>query len=387
MQGALQRTREVLSHLIGFETISGRPNLELVGYVSDYLGLLGLDVWLSHDDTGQQANLHAFVGPPVDGGVVLNGHTDVVPVEGQNWTYPPFALSENNGRWYGRGSVDMKGYLAAMLAIVPELQKMPLKKPVHVSMCYDEEIGGFGAPVLVADMAKHAPKPAIAIVGEPTLLGIVHGHKGGLELRTKFVGRAAHASDPRKGVNAIFFASRFIAKLEEIARRNSSAPVAESPFDPPWTTISVGTIGGGAACNIVADSCEIVWEVRPVPGDDGRAVLREVQQYAVDNLLPEMRAAAEEADIVTEISADVPALDMSRAGPAIDFLTAVTGSNSTGVVSFGTDAGHFVEGGISTVVCGPGSIGEAHKPDEFIEIDQIASCLDLLRGIGRKLCN
>jgi acetylornithine deacetylase len=376
---------QVLERLVAFESISARPNLDLVGYVRDYLAARGVTAHLSYDDARARANLHATIGPAVDGGVVLNGHTDVVPVEGQVWTSDPFTLTERAGRLHGRGAVDMKGFLACMLASVPAWQARALKRPIHVSMCYDEEIGGFGAPVLVEDMGRTAPRPSVAIVGEPTGLRIVSGHKGGFEMRTMITGFEAHASDPRKGANAIVFAARFIAMLDDLGRELAAAPRAGSPFDPAWSTISVGTIHGGAARNIIAGSCAFDWELRPVPGDDGAALIARIDDYARTVLLPEMRAASPSADIQTVTEACVPPLNHEDAREAVALLSELTGQNSADVVSFGTDAGHFCNAGISTVVFGPGSIEQAHKPDEYIERSQIDACMSFLDRLGDRL--
>ena len=378
---------QVLERLVAFESISARPNLDLVGYVRDYLAARGVTAHLSYDDARARANLHATIGPAVDGGVVLNGHTDVVPVEGQVWTSDPFTLTERDGRLHGRGAVDMKGFLACMLASVPAWQGRPLKRPIHVSMCYDEEIGGFGAPVLVEDMGRTAPRPSVAIVGEPTGMRIVSGHKGGFEMRTTITGFEAHASDPRKGANAIVFAARFIAMLDDLGRELAAAPRAGSPFDPAWTTISVGTIHGGAARNIIAGSCVFDWELRPVPGDDGTALIARIDDHARTVLLPGMRAASPSADIQTETEACVPPLNHEDARAAVALLCELTGQNSADVVSFGTDAGHFCNAGISTVVFGPGSIEQAHKPDEYIERSQIAACMSFLDRLGDRLAH
>jgi acetylornithine deacetylase len=378
---------QVLERLVAFESISARPNLDLVGYVREYLAARGVTAHLSYDDARARANLHATIGPAVDGGVVLNGHTDVVPVEGQVWTSDPFTLTERDGRLHGRGAVDMKGFLACMLASVPAWQARPLKRPIHVSMCYDEEIGGFGAPVLVEDMGRTAPRPSVAIVGEPTGMRIVSGHKGGFEMRTMITGFEAHASDPRKGANAIVSAARFIAMLDDLGRELAAAPRVGSPFDPAWTTISVGTIHGGAARNIIAGSCVFDWELRPVPGDDGTALIARIDDYARTVLLPEMRAASPAADIRTVTEACVPPLNHEDAREAVALLCELTGQNSADVVSFGTDAGHFCNAGISTVVFGPGSIDQAHKPDEYIERSQIDACMSFLDRLGDRLAH
>jgi acetylornithine deacetylase len=340
---------------------------------------------LSLDDSGSRANLHAWIGPAVDGGVVLNGHTDVVPVDGQAWTSDPFRLTRRDGRLYGRGSVDMKGFLACMLAAVPMFQVQPLIRPIHLTFCYDEEIGGLGAPHLVAQIAAQGPQPAVAIVGEPTEFRIVSGHKGGFEMRTEIVGLPGHAADPRKGVNALFFAGRFIARLEQTAAQLAIEVRENSPFDPAYSTINVGTLHGGTARNVIAGHCVIEWELRPIPGEDGRAIVNEIDRFAREELLPEMRALAPQASIVTIEEALVPALAPADAAGAVALISEVTGLNSTECVSFGTDAGHFCHGSISTAVFGPGSIKRAHRPDEFIEERELAACLAFLDNLALRL--
>lgn len=377
---------EILGRLVAFETISARSNLEFIDFVSSRLQQEGIEAHLSYDETGLRANIHAMIGPAVDGGVLLNGHTDVVPVDGQIWASDPFELNEREGRLYGRGSVDMKGFLACMLAAIPLWKKKPLKRPVHISMCYDEEIGGFGAPVLMEDISETVPMPAIAIVGEPTDMGIITGHKGGYEMRTEITGLAAHSSDPRNGANAIVTAANFIAYLEEMAGRLAANPDKQSSYDPPWSTINVGTISGGSARNAVAGTCALDWELRPLPGDNGIALLAEIEDYAASQLLPELRKQWLEADIKTEMQAKVPALDEKLSGKAAKLLSEITGLNSTNVVPFATDAGHFCNAGISTAVFGPGSIDRAHKPDEYIKISELTDCLVFLDKLGDRLC-
>jgi len=377
---------KILSRMVAFETISGRSNIEFIDYVLQLLRQVGIEAHLSYDETGQRANIHAMIGPTVDGGVLLNGHSDVVPVDGQVWASDPFELSEREGRLYGRGSVDMKGFLACMLAAIPIWQAKPLIRPIHISMCYDEEIGGFGAPVLVKDISETVPRPAVAIVGEPTEMGIITGHKGGYEMRTEITGLAAHSSDPRNGANAIVAAARFIAYLEEMAHRLAANPDRKSSYDPPWSTINVGTLSGGLARNAVAGSCAFDWELRPLPGDDGEALLTEIEDYAASQLLPELCKQGPQADIKTVMQAKVPALNERFSGEAARLLSEITGQNSINVVPFATDAGHFCHAGISTAVFGPGSIERAHKPDEYIKISELTDCLVFLDRLGDRLC-
>ena len=375
----------ILERLVGYKTISALTNLDIISYIENYLKDHGIEAHLSYDDSGERANIHAMIGPSVSGGVVLNGHTDVVPVEGQVWSSDPFVLKQHNGRLQGRGSVDMKGFLACMLAAVPMWKQKPLQRPIHISMCYDEEIGGFGAPVLVENIGKTVPKPAIAIVGEPTGMQIVTGHKGGNEMRTEITGLEAHSSDPRKGVSAIYYATAFISYLYGLAEEYKNAPHTDSPYDPPYTTLSVGTIHGGAATNIIAGHCDFDWEFRLLPGEDGDKLLKQITDYAMNDLLPQMRQHYPQADIKIITQAEVPGLDHKSADLAARLISDITGLNSSGVVSFATDAGHFCNADISTVVFGPGSINQAHKPDEYIEISQIEACMTFFNKLGDHL--
>jgi len=381
----LEETISVLERLVAFATLPGETNLELVGYVNAYLADRGIESRLSYDETGNRANLCAVIGPPVDGGVALNGHTDIVPVEGQAWSADPFTLVRRDGRLFGRGAVDMKGFLACMFASAAMFRDAGLKRPVHLTICYDEEIGGFGAPVLVADMLGAGPRPAVAIVGEPTRMRLVSGHKGGYEMRTEFTGHACHSSDPRKGVSAVQYAARFVAHLSDLAEAMAAHPRPGSPYDPPYTTLTVGRIEGGTAVNIIAQNCTVSWEMRPVPGEDSAAIIAAIERYANEKLLPAMQAVAPGASIVTTTLADVPSLDDREAEKAVALVAEVTGRNDTEVVSFGTDAGHFCAAGISTVVFGPGSIDQAHKPDEFIDISEIEACLAFFDRLAARL--
>ncbi|MFD2206716.1 acetylornithine deacetylase [Kiloniella antarctica] len=379
----LTSTKEILTRLVAFESLSALSNLDMIAYIEGYLKEHGISSSISYDETGERANLYARVGPEVDGGVVLNGHTDVVPVKGQPWTENPFTLIERDNRLYGRGSVDMKGFLACTLAMVPEFKSYDLKRPVHLSFCYDEEIGGFGAPVLADDIMSKSITPSVVIVGEPTNMQLVTGHKAGFELRTEFDGLEVHSSDPRKGVNAVEFAARFIFKILEVGAELAANPLEGSPFEPPYSTCNVGQIEGGIATNITAKSCAINWEIRPIPGDDGHAILDKIGNYAESVLVPEMQAVFPEADIRTLVLADIPPLLAHDDSPAVTLIRQITGSNASEVVSFGTDAGHFEKVGLSTVVFGPGSIEQAHKPDEYIEISELECCLSFLHDLAR----
>lgn len=385
MHQVLERTKEILADLVAFKSVSGTSNLDLIGYIKDLLAAQGVNAMLSYDETGEKANLFAVIGPDVEGGILLNGHTDVVPTEGQDWSNDPYILMEKDGRLYGRGAVDMKGFLACILAMVPHFKAVNLSRPILLSFCYDEEIGGFGAPILARDIIERGPKPAVAIVGEPTQMQLVNGHKAGYELRTEFTGLAAHASDPRKGVSAIEVAARYMNKIIELADRCSINPDLQTPFEPPYTSFNIGKIEGGVARNITANHCAIDWELRPIPSDDGRVLLAELQYFCDTELLPAMRETYADASIKTIIEADVPPLWADESSAAVQFLRRVTGINMSEVVSFGTDAGHFERAGISSVVFGPGSIDQAHKPDEFIELSEISRCLSFLRDVAADL--
>lgn len=382
-QDTLAVTKDLLSRLVAFESLSALPNLDMIDFIRSYLDSFGVTSSISYDESGNRANLYATIGPYGDGGVVLNGHTDVVPVTGQIWTDDPFVLTDRDGRLFGRGSVDMKGFLACMLAMVPEFQAHNMNRPIHISFCFDEEIGGFGAPILVDDILSKGMVPQAVIVGEPTSMQLISGHKAGLELRTEIDGFEAHSSDPTKGVNAVEFAARFMVQILATAQQLAAKPVHGSAFEPPYTTLNIGMINGGAARNITAGSCAFDWEVRPLPGDDAHAILKELTDYADGVLLHEMRRSAPEAAIRTIIEANVPAFHADEQSDAMRLMHELTGLNSSRVVPFGTDAGYFERAGLSTVVFGPGSIDQAHKPDEYIEIDEIKKCLGFMRKLAR----
>ncbi len=382
----LQDTIDILSRLIGFETISGRPTHDIVGYVKDYLHTHGVECSISFDETGERANVFATIGPQIDGGVVFSGHTDVVPVEGQIWSKPPFELTRQDGKLYGRGSVDMKGFLACVLGAVPAWKAMPLKRPVHIAFSYDEETGGHGMPLLLKDMAGKSYRPEIVVVGEPTDMKLITGHKGGYEMRTEVTGLECHSSLPHAGVNAISYAVKLIAFIEEMGAGCAAKPYAGSEFIPPFTTFNVGTIHGGSATNATAGHCAFGWEFRPMPGEDGRSMIAELERYASQELVPLMRKMHPDASIKIIVDAEVPPLDNRNAARAAEFVAGITGQNAEHVVSFGTDGGYFSDQGFSTVIFGPGSISRAHKPDEFILESELAEGLEFLMSAGDRLC-
>ncbi len=385
MADNLNSTIEILENLVSFNSISGRPTDGIVGYIKDYLQGLGVDVTLSHDEAGERANVFATIGPETDGGVVFSGHTDVVPVEGQDWHTDPFKLTRKDDQLHGRGSVDMKGFLACVLGTVPSFQRAGLKKPIHIAFSYDEEIGGFGMPVLLKSMAGNSFKPEIVIVGEPTEMKLITGHKGGYEMRTEIDGYEVHSSNPSLGVSAISAAAKLIAKIEEIGARKAANPIPGSQYVPPYSTFNIGVIEGGTATNATAGWCNFKWDYRPMPGENGAATIAEIENYAAEELLPPMKTVNERADVRVITETPVPALDDRNAAAAAAFVSEITGLNSQDVVSFGTDAGYFSDAGFSTVVYGPGSITRAHQPNEFIKVGELAEGLGFLEKVAKRL--
>jgi acetylornithine deacetylase len=381
MDDALARTIELLETLVAFPSVSRHPNLEIVSFIAAYLQRNGVEAHLVYDDSGQRANLFATIGPDVAGGVVLSGHTDVVPTTGQEWALPPFELTARDGLLYGRGTTDMKGFLASALAVAADAAARPLARPLHLAVTYDEEPGSLGAPDLARFMTDLAIRPEAVIVGEPTGLRPVAGHKGGLELITRIEGFACHSSDPRKGVSALEHAMRFIAEIEKLGRELAASAPADSAFDPPASTVNVGRLEAGTARNIVAGSARFDWEVRLAPPDDAETVFARIQRLVDEQLLPEMRSRFADARIETEVEAAYPGLDVVPDGSAIALARRLTGEGGHEVVAFGTDAGCFQRAGLPTVVLGPGHIDQAHRPDEFIAVAELERGLVVLQRL------
>ena len=373
--------REMLARLIAFDTTSARSNLALIDFVRDYLAGHGIESRLVFDDQRSKANLYASLGPGGAGGVVLSGHTDVVPVAGQPWSADPFTLREANGRLYGRGTCDMKGFIALALSLVPEMLAAGLKKPIHIALSYDEELGCLGAPRMIADIKANLPLPDVAIVGEPTRLKLGNRHKGCYGFDLTVTGRDGHSSATHRGVNAIAYAARAIAWLDDMAQRFRRDGPFDPGFDPPYTTFNVGEIGGGTAVNIIARQCKVAWEFRPIPAVDPQAVIAEVERYLNEELAPQMKSRATEAGIEMAEACVVPPLVPRAGSPAEALARHLTGANDTIGLAFGTEAGQFQEIGIDAIVCGPGSIEQAHQPDEFIELSQFAAGEAFLRRL------
>ncbi|MEX0759290.1 MAG: acetylornithine deacetylase, partial [Tistlia sp.] len=290
--------REMLAVLVGFDTVSRSSNLALIDWVESYLADYGVACRRSYDDTGAKANLLATLGPSIEGGIVLSGHSDVVPVDGQGWASDPFTMTEREGRLYGRGTADMKGFLATALALVPDFLARPLARPIHIALSYDEEVGCIGVHRLIDDLTRNLPRPALVVVGEPTSLRVVNAHKGVAGFVTRIHGRSAHSSQPHRGGNAIVAAARLIAELHGMAEEKKAAPQPGSGFVPPYTTFGIGVIQGGSALNIVAEHCQFQWEFRSLPGDDAETILARFESFARDTVLPDLRAHAPEAEIV-----------------------------------------------------------------------------------------
>jgi acetylornithine deacetylase len=375
----------LLGDLIAFPSISRDGNLEIAAWLSAALGDLGAQTRMTVDETGHKANLFATFGPEGDGGVMLSAHTDVVPVDGQEWTSDPFAMVERDGALYGRGACDMKGFIACVLAMAPRFAEAELVRPVHVALTYDEEVGCFGARAMAEALTKDGPHPALAIVGEPTLMRMVDAHKGCWEYTTRFTGREGHGSRPDLGANAAIAAARYAAKLAELAEALRARAAPDSPFAPPWTTVNLGRIEGGAVHNMIPGACVVDWEMRPVREADGRWLLEAIDAFAEGALLPALHAAAPEAAIIRETVAEAAALEPRSMNAARDLVAALTGANGTEAVSFGTEAGFWQELGMDVVICGPGSIEQAHKPDEWVSRDQLAQCLAMLERLVVRL--
>ncbi|WP_300545046.1 acetylornithine deacetylase [Maricaulis sp.] len=364
---------DALRDLVAFDTTSRNSNLPLIDFVEHRLMELGAVCERIPNADGTKANLHARFGPAVDGGVVLSGHTDVVPVDGQPWSTDPWSLTEKDGRLYGRGTCDMKGFSACILALAPQIAATELKKPVHIALSYDEEVGCLGAPAMIDTIMAGPVKPAIVIVGEPTGMTVVTAHKGLFSLTVKLRGREAHSSLVRDGACAVTHAVPLMQYLVDEAATMVAAAPADSPFNPPHGTLTIGQMQGGTALNILALEAEFASLMRPCPWDDVRAIEAGLRERAAV-IEAKMRESAPEASIEIEVRSDVPAFAPEEDGAAERLARQLTGDNSTRVVSYGTEAGQFQQAGLSVVVCGPGSINQAHQPDEFVAIGQLDRC-------------
>ena len=368
--------------LIGFDTTSRGSNLELIAFVQALLEESGARCRLTPDASGQKANLFASFGPEGDGGIVLSGHTDVVPVDGQDWSSDPFKPEVRGGKLYGRGACDMKGFVGVALALAPQIAKAKLTRPIHFALSYDEEVGCVGVIGLLEDLKREGIRPALAIVGEPTLMKIVGAHKGGAKMVTTCHGREHHSSAPEKGANAVMMAGEFVAMLDNVW--DGLRADADPRFDPPHSTVQATVIAGGTAVNILAREANVTWEYRCLPDRDPQTILTAIQQRAQSEILPKYRARATEAGMTTRLHAQYPGLRMDEDSPAVRLVREVTGANAVEAVSYGTEAGHFQNYGIPAVICGPGSIEQAHRADEFCDVSELTACEAFLRKIIAK---
>ena len=374
---------KILKDLIAFKTISGEDNSLLINYCDDILKKLGATSFRTYDDEKKRVNLFSSIKTKKSNNkkpIILSGHTDVVPIS-KGWTSDPFTATIKGNKLYGRGSCDMKGFIACTLAYAPIYSKSNLDRDIHFSFTFDEETACQGAPILIKELKKREIKDGICIIGEPTNMKIIDAHKGCYEYTTYFKGLAGHSSAPHKGVSAVEYASRYVNKLIELREKLKERTPKNSIFDPPYSTLSIGGVFGGIAHNVIADKCQINWETRPVVKEDAIFLNTELDKYANEVLLPEMRKIFPNSSIEKDIIGEIVGFNRDKKSDACELISSLTGDNSRQVVSFGTEAGLFQEIGISTVVCGPGSIEQAHKIDEFIVLDELKKCLNLLDGI------
>jgi acetylornithine deacetylase len=374
-------SKDLLARLIGFDTTSRESNLQLIEFVRNYLAQLQVPCELIFNEERSKANLFATLGPADRAGIVLSGHTDVVPVDGQAWSVAPFVLSEKDGKLYGRGAADMKGYIACVLAAVPALLAAPLRMPVHIALSYDEEVGCLGVRGLLAELAQRPHTPLLCIIGEPTELKPVLGHKGKLAMRCDVRGAACHSAYAPQGVNAIEYAAELIGELGRIGTRLRAEHLQDPRFDPPFSTVQTGLISGGNALNIVPADCRFDFEIRTLPTQQAHEVARQLEDYAQAQLLPKMRAIDAGAAIRFDELSSYPGLATDAHGEAARLIAEFCGSSDFTTVAFGTEGGLFDAIGIPTVVCGPGSMEQGHKPDEFVSVEQLQACDRMLERL------
>ena len=388
MQSNKLNSVEIIKKLVSFNTTSKLSNLELIHFIADYLSTHGLDANLIYNHSKSKANLYALIGPEDIPGIVLSGHTDVVPVEGQEWESDPFHVVEKDGRLFGRGTSDMKSFIGVVLAMIPKFQESALNVPIHLAFSFDEEIGCLGAPLMIKEMSQLKVKPRAVIVGEPTQMRVVNAHKGVSSFRTVVRGLERHSSETNRGVNAVEYAGALIHYLNSIGKElRQKQSDADSRFDPPYTTVHVGTVMGGTAQNIVPLKCEFTWEYRMMPGENLDMIRNRFDAYVNEEILPKMHAVEPSTGVTTEVRASVPGLIPEKESDAERLVLALARQNSTLAVSYGTEGGQYQEAGNSVVICGPGSISEAHKPNEFIELSQIRECEIFFQHLIDEVCN
>lgn len=375
----MQHTIDTITKLISFDTTPENSNLELLDWVEGQLALSGIDAIRIFDETGTKANLYARIGPQVEGGVVLSGHTDVVSVEDQDWDTDPFTVVETEGRLFGRGSTDMKSFVGVCLAAVPDMVRADLKRPIYIALSYDEEIGCLGAPSMIRKISETEPKIASVVVGEPTEMQIALRHKGKHSCTAYFDGKEAHSSKPDLGLSAIHAASRLLTVLVAISEELCKEDVPDSDLVPAHSTLNVGMISGGTSANIVAGSCSLSWDFRFTSDEISNSVMERIRETIAD-LDAEMKSQHPDTGARLE-TIYIPSLSTSEDDPAASLCRRLTGKNGSISVPYGTEAGQFQEVGFSTVVCGPGSINQAHQPNEFIEKSQVQACADFVNKL------
>ena len=373
--------KELLARLVAFDTESAKSNIALIRFVEDYLAQHGIASARVPTPDGEKASLFATIGPSDRPGLALSGHTDVVPVAGQRWDSDPFTLTERDGRLYGRGSCDMKGYLACALAMVPQFKSRRLNLPIHLAFSYDEEVGCTGVRPMIAELGKRLPLPRMVFVGEPTEMGVVDAHKGPVRWRVELTGRAAHSSMPHYGVNAIAYAGRLLGELLRM-EEDLKAGAQDPRFDPPWTTLQITQIEGGTASNVVPVPCWFGWEIRALPGFDPMLLDRRLRTFAETHCLPEMRRIAPEAQIGIAATNQVAAYAADAGSGIVPLALQLAGQNETYAVSYCTEAGLFQGGGAPAIVCGPGNIAQAHTANEFVSVVELEKCLRFLARLA-----
>ena len=373
---------DMVQRLIAFDTVSRNSNLDLIAFAQSTLEQVGAKTRLTYDAAKTKANVFASLGPQRDGGYVLSGHTDVVPVDGQDWSGNPFAAEIRGECLYGRGAADMKGFIAVALALLPEFAALNLKRPLHFAFSFDEEVGCVGVRRLLEDLNTAEIHPALAVIGEPTEMRVVAAHKAGAVIETLVRGREGHSSAPSRGANAVMMAGEFIASLAVLGKELMTD--RDEHFEPPFTTIQANMVSGGTAVNVLARHARVMWEYRALPDQDAAAIVTRAMMHAQSAILPRYRAGAPEAQFETRVKAAYPGLARDENSPAVKLACALLGSNDVHAVSYGTEAGLFQGAGIPAVICGPGSIAQAHKADEFVALEQLDACAAFLRRVAQK---
>ena len=379
MSESRYNSRKMLEKLIAFPTVSSNSNLDLISFVEDYLSVYGVSSKRIISDCGKKANLYATIGPMNPGGIVLSGHTDVVPIDGQDWQTDPFELTEKDGRLYGRGTCDMKAFTAIALALVPEMSN--LKRPIHLALSYDEEVGCLGAPKLIETIKDQLPEVRAVFVGEPTSMRVVTGHKSILHFDTRITGLEAHSSQQHRGVPAVMIAGRLINWLGEKQRENEANADLNNAFEPPFSTLHCGVVHGGTAVNITARHCDFVTDIRTLPTEDAMSYFDEYVNYVRDVVEPEMQSVSPDTKVEIEVHANVPGFDAPEDSEAVQLAKQLSGQNTTEVAPYAAESGQYQKAGFSVAMCGPGSIDQAHQPNEYISVDQLEQGTEFIRRL------